>query len=157
MIKTKLENKSKQTSFCRSHHFWVMSDGNTKNQGAVLVFKKPSLLTLHSIFVTHFFIHHLKLPNFLNPTHLAHIFSFSLLKIFYFLWDPPDPLPEYHTRVYIPPIFFSPSLSPNTQTPVLSSSPSTNSADLQLQWVAAASICGYIDLVLVIFEWVWCM
>ena len=71
-----------------------------------LVFKKPSLLTLHSIFVTHLLIHHLKYPNFLNPTGLAHIFSFSLLKILYFLWDPPDPLPEHHTRVYIPPFFF---------------------------------------------------
>ena len=32
--------------------------------------------------------HHLKYPNFLNPTHLAHIFSFSSLTLFYFLWDP---------------------------------------------------------------------
>ena len=31
-METKLENKSKEASLHRSHHFRVMSDGNTKNQ-----------------------------------------------------------------------------------------------------------------------------
>ena len=45
----------------------------------------------HSIFVTCYLLlitHHLKYHNFPNPTHLAHIFNFSSLKIFYCLWDP---------------------------------------------------------------------
>ena len=38
-------------------------------------------VTHHSLLITH----HLKYPNFLNPTRLAHIFSFSSLKFFYYL------------------------------------------------------------------------
>ena len=32
--------------------------------------------------------HHIKYPNFLYPTCLAHVFSFSSLNFFYFLWNP---------------------------------------------------------------------
>ena len=56
-----------------------------------LDFYFSSLITSHSIFVTCYLLlitHHLKYHNFPNPTHLAHIFNFSSLKIFYCLWDP---------------------------------------------------------------------
>ena len=39
----------------------------------------------HSIFITHH--SSLKIPQFPNSTRLAHIFNFSSLKFFYFLWD----------------------------------------------------------------------
>ena len=42
-----------------------------------------SLNFRHSSFITH----HLKYPNFPNPTRLAHVFSFLSLNFFYFLWD----------------------------------------------------------------------
>ena len=66
---------------------WILVASYNKNKLKIrgcLVFKKSPLLTQFSSLVTH----HLKYPNFLNPTRLAHIFSFSSLKIFYCLWDP---------------------------------------------------------------------
>ena len=53
---------------------------------------KPSLITPHSIFITHYLslitrhssliTYHLKYPNFLNPTRLAHCFQLLITKKF---------------------------------------------------------------------------
>ena len=48
------------------------------------LFHHLSLITQFSSLINH----HLKYLNFLHPTHLAHIFNFSSLNFFYFLWDP---------------------------------------------------------------------
>ena len=62
-----------------------------------MVLKKPSLITFHLIFVTR----HLKYPNFLNPTRLAHYFQLFITQIFILFMGPVlDPLPEHHTCVY---------------------------------------------------------
>ena len=62
-----------------------------------MVLKKPSLITSHLIFVTR----HLKYPNFLNPTRLAHYFQLFITQIFLlFVGLIPDPLLEHLTHVY---------------------------------------------------------
>ena len=62
----------------------LMGGNNSQTLRGCLVFKKPSLITSHSIFVTH----HLKYPNFPNPTCLAPnsalFLNFKNLK----MWDP---------------------------------------------------------------------
>ena len=59
-----------------------------------MVFKKPSLITPHSIFVTH----HLKYPNFLNPIYLAHYFQFLITQIFLLFVRP---IPKHLVRAFL--------------------------------------------------------
>ena len=71
-----------------------MSDGFFKNH-------YPSLLTKFSSFVTH----HLKYPNFLIPTHLAHITQFLITQFFlHFV----GPIPEHHVRHSCQPTHLTP-------------------------------------------------
>ena len=69
---------------------------NATTLGGYLVFKKPSLITPHSIFI----IHHLKYPNFLNPIYLAHYFQFLITQIFLLFVRPiPEHLPSCRTLI----------------------------------------------------------
>ena len=74
------------------------------------------------------FTHHLKYPNFPNPTRLAHVFSFSSLNFFYFLWDhtwarhkafplayPPHTISSFHIAHCSFPFQFNPQYSPQTR------------------------------------------
>ena len=83
-----------------------------------------SLNFRHSSFITH----HLKYPNFPNPTRLAHVFSFLSLNFFYFLWDhtwapyqtfllayPPHTISSFHITHCSFPFQFNPQYSPKTK------------------------------------------
>ena len=68
---------------------------NLKGLFGFSFFHHSSLLTQFSSLIL--ITHHLKYPNFLYPTRLAHVFSFSSLKFFYDLWDS---LLEHHVSEY---------------------------------------------------------
>ena len=85
-----------------------------------------SFITPQSIFVTHHSL--LKIPQFPIPTRLAHVFSFSSLNFFYFLWDhtwapcqafllayPPHTISSFHITHRSFPFPFSPQFSPKTR------------------------------------------
>ena len=59
---------------------------SVKNTLSPVWFFFSSLIILYLIFVTRHLS--LKILQFFIPTHLAHVFSFSSLNFFYFLWDP---------------------------------------------------------------------
>ena len=67
-----------------------------------LVSKKPSLITPHSIFFTH----HLKYPNFLNPTCLAHYFQLLITQIFLLFVEPTTWAPYLHIHPLFSFFFF---------------------------------------------------
>ena len=94
--------------------------------------KKSSLITPYSIFVTH----HLKYPNFLNPTRLTLFSASHHSNISIFVGLIPDPLPKHLTRVYpLSPhkssfFFFFHHSPPIPRHIVLSSSPPLHSLPL---------------------------
>ena len=98
-------------------------------------FYHSSLLTQFSSLVTHHSL--LKIPQFSIPTCLAHVFNFSSLNFFYFLWDSylsnmsgiPVSLPASHhflpkletsTQAFFFFFFFLQPPIPTTTTSVLS-------------------------------------
>ena len=85
-----------------------------------------SFITPQSIFVTHH--SSLKIPQFPIPTRLAHVFSFSSLNFFYFLWDhtwapcqafllayPPHTISSFYITHRSFPFPFSSQYSPKTR------------------------------------------